>query len=414
MQSDSVPVSRRDILKMGVATTAAVALGSPGVSAGQSRATSAEPRFHTSLCDLLGITYPVLQAPMSRIVPPAMVAAVGRAGGLGFLPGVAVPPDQLRLQIREVRKLTDRPFGVNLIMHSELLPPRDVSRIPRDTVLAVQGVLNRFRETLGIATTTAPPPAVPDVVMQSVEVILEERVPVFGIGLGRPTAQLVERCHARGVKVFSMVSTVADAVEVAATGVDAVIAQGAEAGGHRSTWEKRPGREYAVIGTMALLPQVVDAVRVPVIAAGGITNGRQTAAALMLGAQGVLLGTRFIATSESTAPDFYKRALVERDSDSTTVTDAFSGLYARALRNAYTEEYASSGAPVFPAVVQQMAASDIFEASARRGDGQHYPMYAGQGVGMIRDLPPAADIVTSIVSEARTAMASIGERVQTS
>jgi nitronate monooxygenase len=135
---------------------------------------------------------------------------------------------------------------------------------------AIQGALNRFRERLGIAAGGPQAPAVPAIVDEAFNVILEERVPAFSVALGRPTPAMIARCRAQGTKVISMVTTVPDALEVAALEVDAIIAQGGEAGGHRSTWIKRPSPEMATIGTMALLPQVVDAVRLPVVAAGGI------------------------------------------------------------------------------------------------------------------------------------------------
>ena len=191
-----------------------------------------------------------------------------------------------------------------------------------------------------------------------------------------------------------------------------IIAQGGEAGGHRSTWIKRSSPEMATIGTLALLPQVVDAVRLPVVAAGGIMDGRQLAAALVLGASGVLMGTRFIATRESGAPEFYKQALVDRDSDDTTITDAFTGLYARVLRTPLTEEYRASGAPVVP-VIQQAIVGDITAAAAARGNGDFYPMYAGQGLGMIRDIPSAAAVVEAVISEAEQTLERVSRSVRT-
>jgi nitronate monooxygenase len=148
------------------------------------------------------------------------------------------------------------------------------------------------------------------------------------------------------------------------------------------------------------LPQVVDAVDVPVIAAGGISDGRGVAAALALGAQGALLGTRFVATRESLALDFYKAELVAADSDATTVTDAYSGLYGRALRNAYTTEYAASGAPVLSGYVQSVVARDIVAAAAERQDRDYHPLWAGQGAGMVRDVPGAGEVLAAIVETA--------------
>jgi len=312
-----------------------------------------------------------------------------------------------------VRALTDRPFGVNLLLHSDVSPPADVSRIPEGVVKAVQSVLNRFRERLGLPASSVPPAPLADFVPGAIEVILEERVPVFSIGLGNPSPELVRRFHARGAKVIAMVATVDDARTVAGSGVDALVVQGHEAGGHRSTWVKRPSPQHADVGTMALVPQVVRAVGTPVIAAGGIVNGTGVMAALALGAKGALLGTRFVATRESQAADFYKAALLERDGDSTVVTDAFTGLYARVLRNRFTEEYAASGAPVLPAAyVQSRWARDIFEAARARQDGEHFPMWAGQGVGMVKDLPRAADVVRTVVEEARAVLKSLSRDVR--
>lgn len=391
---------------------AASAVGSTVGAAQSGPPTAGGPAtpLHTPLCDRLGIRYPVLQAPMARVVTPEMTAEVARAGGLGILAGAGVPPPELRALIRRVKELTDRPFGVNLILHPAVQSPLKPAEVPAQTLRSIQQALDRFRERLGIPAGAPQVPAVPAIVGEAFRVILEERVPVFSVGVGRPSPDMVSRCRDQGTKVISMVATVPDALEVAALGVDAIVAQGGEAGGHRSTWIKRDTPEMATIGLMALLPQVVDAVRVPVVAAGGIMDGRQLAAALVLGASGVLMGTRFIATRESAAPGFYKQALIDRESDDTTVTDAFTGLYARALRSPFTEEYRASGAPVVP-IIQQAVAADITAASAARGTGDFYPMYAGQGLGMIRDIPAAADVVRAVVGEAERALAALARRL---
>src|SRR2546430_5641507 len=299
-------------------------------------------RLRTSLCDLLGIEYPILQSGMGGVAGPELVAEVSRAGGLGILAALRLSADQVRTGIRRVRELTDRPFGVNLWLHTDIRPPVDPATLPQETIQRVQGTLNTFRDRLGLAATAARPAPVPDLINEAFEVILEERVPVWSIGLGNPGRDMVARCLERGIKIVAMVATVDDARAVAAAGVDAVIAQGSEAGGHRSTWVKPASREMAQIGAMALVPHIVDAVDVPVIASGGLADGRGLVAALALGAVGVLLGTRFVATRESGAAEFWKKALLERGSEATTGTDAFTGLYARALRSAFPEEYAAS------------------------------------------------------------------------
>jgi len=394
---------RREFLKTGATATAAVATGA-GLRA---MAAETAPRLRTSLCDVLGVEYPIVQSGMGGVAGAALAAAVSRAGGLGILGCAHLPPDEVRKRIREVRALTDRPFGVNLLLHTDVWPPADMSRVPDTVVRAVQTALNRFRERLGLPPSFARPEGLPDIVPGAIEVILEEKAPVFSIGLGKPPADLVGRFHRNGTKVIAMVATVADARAVADTGVDALVVQGHEAGGHRSTWVKRPSPQHADVGTLALVPQVVQAVKQPVIAAGGIASGAGVVAALALGAKGALLGTRFVATRESMAADFYKQALVGRDGDTTVITDAFTGLYARVLRNNFATEYAASGAPVLPGYVQNRAAGDILKAALARKDGEHYAMWAGQSVGLIHDLPAAAEVVHAVVEEARAVLKSL-------
>ena len=344
---------------------------------------------------------------MGGVAGPALVAAVSNAGGLGMLPGVGVPPDELRQQIRAVRGLTTRPFAVNLLLHPALQPPADPATVPDDVVLRVQGTLNRFRDQLGLPQVTVRPPRPPDFMKAAFDVILEERVPVFSIGLGRPTREQVERCQRQHTRIVAMAATVEDARELADAGVDAIIAQGSEAGGHRSTWTKRASVQHAAVGTLALIPQVVAAVKVPVVAAGGIVDGRGLVAAIALGAAGVSIGTRFIASAESIAPPFYKSALLTASGDDTVITDAFSGLYARALRNEFIEAFSVPGATVFPPVLQQAAARDVTAAAASRGSSAFYPMYAGQGCGALEDVPAAGELVQRTITEARRTLAEL-------
>lgn len=260
--------------------------------------------FRTELCDLLGIEYPIVQSGMGNVAGPDLVAAVSEAGGLGILAGLRVLPDDLRARLREVRTLTKRPFGLNLWLHRDVLAPVDPASVSETAVRAVQSTLNTFRERLGLAPTFARPEGLPDLFEAAFEVMLEERPAVFSTGIGTPTLEMVRRCHERGIKVIAMVATVQDAREMAAVGVDAIVAQGGEAGGHRSTGVKLASPEAASVGTMALVPQIVDAVGVPVVAAGAIADGRGLLAALALGASGILLGTRFVATREATVPEF--------------------------------------------------------------------------------------------------------------
>ena len=202
-----------------------------------------------------------------------------------------------------------------------------------------------------------------------------------------------------------MVANVDDARAADMTGADVIVAQGAEAGGHRSIW--REGAR-ADVGTFSLVPEIVDAVKAPVVAAGGVADGRGLVAALALGASGVLLGTRFVATKESLAPDFWKRAILESSSDKTTVTRSFTGLPARVLRNRFQHDYEEASAPVLPGLLQSALEQDIWTAAAESGNADYFPLYAGQSVGVIRDLPSAADVVRSIVEEAKTIAKELG------
>ncbi|OGK95006.1 MAG: hypothetical protein A2W08_01650 [Candidatus Rokubacteria bacterium RBG_16_73_20] len=163
---------------------------------------------------------------------------------------------------------------------------------------------------------------------------------------------------------------------------------------------------------MALVPQIVDAVAVPVLASGGIADGRGLVAALALGAAGVLFGTRFVATREAAAPGFWKTLLLERGDGATVVTAAVTGLHARYLRNAFCDEYDASGAPVLPALVQSAAAADIFAAASARQDPGHFPMPSGESLGLIHDLPGAGEVVQAIVREARDVLAGLPRRTR--
>lgn len=369
--------------------------------------------FRTRLCDLLDIDYPIVQSGMGGVAGPEMVAEVSRAGGLGILAGLNLPPEELRRMIRRVRELTDRPFGVNLWLHDAVRTPLDVNALPGDVVAAAQAQLNRFRERLGVPPTVARPAAAPNVLAAAIDVVIEERVPVFSTALlAEHDVALVRRCHERGVKVLTMVASVADARAAEASGVDVIVAQGGEAGGHRSVGGKPATPDSDSISTMVIVPAVVDAVRVPVVAAGGIADGRGLVAALALGASGILLGTRFVATRESAAAEMWKKRVLESDATATTLTDVFTGLWARGLRNQFSEEYRASGAPVLPPIVQRSAAQDVYNAAAKQQNPELYVMWAGQSVGLIHDLPGAGDVVHAIIREARQVLRAIDARVR--
>jgi nitronate monooxygenase len=310
-----------------------------------------------------------------------------------MLAGARVSPDQLREDIRAVKARTDRPFGVNFLL------ARPEADNPDAT--AVQRFLDRFREELGLPPgTTEFPPLPPSPLAEQLEVVFEEGVPVLSTGLGDPTS-LTENAHEAGCRVTAMVTTVEEAILVAQSGADVVVAQGAEAGGHRSTFELGADGEVPLVGTLALVPQVVDAVDIPVVAAGGIMDGRGLVAALALGAGGAQLGTRFLLAKESGAfPAYRERLLAAKETD-TVVTRAFTGRPARGVRNRFVEEYLRSGPEPLAFPFQGMATEDIYQETQARDEGDYFLLLAGQGLRMLKDEKGAAEIVAELVEGAR-------------
>lgn len=356
--------------------------------------------LRTALCDLLGIRYPVVQAPMAGATTPELVAAVSEAGGLGMLAGTRLAPSELREAIRAVRAATDRPFGVNFL----LAPPEEGNT----DAAPVQRFLDRFRAELGLppgSTELALPPSPMPALL---EVPFEERVPVFSTALGDP-GPLVARAHAGGARVLAMVTTVEEATRVASEGVDGVVAQGAEAGGHRSTFDLGPADEPPLVGTLALVPQIVDAVSVPVVATGGIVDGRGLAAALALGAAGAQLGTRFLVSRESGAFPGWKETLLRAVETDTVLTRAYTGRPARGVRNRLVDALLAEGPPPLAWPLQALAADDLYTAARERDVPDVAPLLAGQGLRLLKRDQGAADIVEEVVEEARAVLGRLAD-----
>ena len=391
-------MKRRLFIQRGTVGAMGVGVASLSFSHLDKKENRTHTNLDTSLCKLLNIQYPILQAGMADVAGPELVAAISNAGGLGILTATMVPPDVLKQRIQKIRELTDRPFGVNLILHSDLFPPAEFD-MDHQAVADVQNLLNGFRRDLGIPESNATPPKLPPLIQLAFEVILQEKIPVFSVGLGNPSKEMVGQCHDKGIKVIAMVSTLEDAMSVYQNGVDVIVAQGSEAGGHRSTWEKKASMEHASIGTLPLTSAIASAVEIPVVAAGGIVNGKGVKAALSLGAQGVLMGTRFIVTKESMAPESYKQKIIDSNSDSTTITDVFTGMYARVIRNRFTEDYRESQIPVLPPGRQYAATVDVVKTAGKQERPELYSLYAGQGIDEISEIKPAMEVVKDIVKE---------------
>jgi enoyl-[acyl-carrier protein] reductase II len=318
----------------------------------------------TALTERLGITHPVMLAGMGGVAYAELVAAVSEAGGYGCLGASTMSSEELTAQIARVRSLTDKPFGVDL--------------------------LTAFPETL----------------QANVELLIEGGASCFVAGLGVPR-HVIDLCHRHGVLVISMCGKVEHARRALDAGCDLVVAQGTEAGGHTGQ-----------IATMPLVPMIVDAVgeHIPVVAAGGIFDGRGLAAALALGACGVWVGTRFIATPEArTVPGFKERIVASAD-DGTVISRAYSGKPMRVLRNDKTDEFEAHPDRLLPfpdQLIQSLGDGSFHLASPRTDvsiDLAREGFPAGQAVGAIEQLSSAGDIVRSMVRQAESILASLGTR----
>ena len=352
----------------------------------------------TELCDLLGIDVPILLAGMAGgMTTPALVAAVSDAGGLGAFGAAGMSPDGLTSAIERARALTDRPIAVNVLL-ADPTPARGERE-------RVEEAVDRLSERIGQrpAPSAGRPPAGPELV----EAGLAAGARVVATGLGDP-APVVELARAHGAPVVAMVATVEDARRAVASGADVLVAQGAEAGGHRSNFRVGEDGTVPLVGTLALVPQVVDAVDVPVVAAGGIMDGRGLAAALALGAQGAQLGSRFLTTDEAGVPESYRRRLERAADTDSVVTASVSGRPARGIRNdliAALEraEPANLGYP------SQMGLTGPLRAEGmKRDDGELIALWAGQAAGLARR-GGAADAVREIAAEADAILAALAD-----
>lgn len=341
------------------------------------------PRLHTSVCDLFGIEVPIFAAGMADVTLAPLAAAVSAAGGLGTLGLTFFTPDRLREEIRAVRRITDRPFGVGLLYPTDLtadLSERTVPPFP-------DFMADMLAEVAGLKGNPPPPPLTLELAMAQTEVVLQERVAVIAAGLGTPD-WLIERAHSAGTKVLSLVGSTKQALRAEAAGADAVIAQGMEAGGHTGS-----------VSTLVLVANAAQRLKVPVLAAGGIVDGATIAAGLACGAAGAWIGTRFIATVEATAHENHKRGIVDADEQGTAVSRCYTGKPSRILRNRVQERWKGHESEILPMPWQAMRIEALVEPAKAHGrvDLANFP--TGQGTAMIRDIPLAAELVHRLVEE---------------
>ena len=353
----------------------------------------------TGLCRLLGIRAPVVLAGMAGgPTTPELVAAVTEAGGLGTFGAAGMQRDALVDAIRRARALTDGPIAVNVL----LAPARPGTAEPE----ALQAALAPIRDELGLTSPSPPSTSAPTGV-ELIAAALEAGATVVSTGLGDP-APIVALARAAGAPVLAMVATVADAVQAAESGADVIVAQGSEAGGHRSNFHVPEAGPPPMVGTVALVPQVVAAVDVPVVATGGIMNGAGLVAALALGAQGIQLGTRFLRTTESGANLGYRNRLATAADTDTEIITAFSGRPARGLRNRVLDMLEAAGSPTIGYPRQGSAWADIKAASDRADSADATTLWAGQAASLARDEISAGDVVRQIIAEAEETLRRLG------
>ncbi len=364
--------------------------------------------LHTSLCDMLDIEYPILSAGMGPNTlseqvgaPVDLVVAVSEAGGMGVLGASGYSIDELREAIQEIRSRTDKPFGVDILLPKNIadmagMGLEGASEVPLSQLLATlpQPYLDfvaKLRSDLDLPevevivkvdTTTLRP-------KEAVQVCIDEKIPLFCAGLGNP-GWMVEEAHANGVKVLAITGNSKNAARMATGGIDLLVAQGGEAGGHT-------GR----VGTMALIPPCIDAAYpVPVLAAGGIGDGRGVAAALAMGCPGVWVGTRFLATDEGGAQDAIKRHIVEATDESTCISTMFTGKTLRAIRSKFHEAWEESGLTALPFPLQIFISSALFGSFIEANKDEYIGGFAGQASGMIHEIKPAGEVLLDMVEQA--------------
>ena len=354
--------------------------------------------IRTDLMDRLGLDHPIVVAPMGGATTVDLAAAACETGALGFLASAYLTPEQIRDESQRLRARTHRPFGNNLFV--SLPPPEELSG-----AAAALDHLERIHRELAL-----PPPTVPqfspDRFEEKLRAVLDGGADVFSFTFGIPSQEAMQAVKARGVFIMGTATTVDEAIQLEKAGVDAVIAQGSEAGAHRGTFG--PSFEAAMIGTMALVPQVVDAVKVPVLASGGIMDGRGITAALALGASAVQMGTAFLTCDEAGIAPAYKDAILQAREQDTRVTRAFSGRPARGIVNRFMEEIDGAAEPgaILPYPLQNVLTRPMRSAAAKQGRPEYLSLWAGQGVRMARR-QSAKDLIARLVEETEVAIARL-------
>lgn len=341
----------------------------------------------------LGIRFPIIQAPMGGgLTTPALIAAVGNAGGLGSLAAAYLTPEQIAEDVRRIRALTDKPLNINLFAGGYETKAVTDAR-------PMLSLLEEIHEALGL-----PAPALPahsqDPFPIQFEAVLEARPAIFSFTFGIPSPDSMNRLKERGIPAIGTATTVEEARALEKAGVAAVVAQGAEAGAHRGTF--LGPFESSMVPTLDLVRAIRPAVSVPVIASGGLMDGRDIGRAFALGASAAQLGTAFLPCPESGTPDPYRQAILSARADSTVITRAFSGRPARGLRNSFIDKLDGKEDSILPYPLQNALTRPMRTAAAKTGHAGYLSLWAGQGVARARSLP-AAQLIERLVAEMKEA-----------
>ena len=348
-------------------------------------------------CRKYGLSIPVVLAPMGGgPSTPELVAAVSNGRGLGSLAAAYSNGERIEQDIAAIRKLTTRPFAVNLFSPQAQLPLKD-------GVKAVADFLRPYHDRLGLKAPELPQKPIEDFDEQ-LDAVAKAAPPIVSFTFGLLPPKAMERLKAQGTYLMGTATTVEEARQLERAGVDAVIAQGSEAGAHRGTFAV-PAEE-ALIGTVALVPQVVDAVSVPVIASGGIMDGRGLVASLALGASAVQMGTAFLACKEAGTSATYREALMHGRGGATTLTRAFSGRMARGLSNEFIEKWNAAGMQHLPYPWQNAFTQPMRRAATAAKQAGLLSLWTGQGLGMLRETT-AEQLMKQLQEEMRQAWASL-------
>jgi nitronate monooxygenase len=340
----------------------------------------------------LGIEYPIIQGPLGGLSSQRLTAAVSNFGGLGSYGAHSRTPDEIKAVIAEIRSLTSKPFGMNLWVSME-----DEGARTSD-----EAAFNRSLAPLAghLAALGAPRPAyrpyAPIRFEDQARVVLEAKVPVFSFIFGIPPREILKECRATGIATLGTATTPEEAAALEQAGVDAIVASGFEAGGHRGSFLRTA--EDSLTGTLSLVPQVVDVVDLPVIAAGGIADARGAVAALALGAEAVQVGTAFLICEESGASRLHREALLERQAGDTGLTKGFTGRLARGIHNRLMEELNRPGTEILPYPLQRALVRNLSIAAEAAGRPDLLPLWAGQSATVSRCTDVSA-FLSSLVDE---------------